>query len=232
MQRRHPGPIGVAAPFKSRPRAAANPSASDASSPKTMVKRATTPLAERPALCEGGIMRQAALVQGRWKLVERSLADESTDPVLLSNPELTREWVAAARERYSDDLELFAWLADKELESMLFDERLRTGLTEELYRRLRARPAYTSLIRCLRRANRSVRPAGGTDLSSPRVRRSSGCSLRGDQTFRRSERAEEVAGLSLIAEALGEFGPTGPDPAAAFRLPRQHAGDGSGDRVG
>jgi hypothetical protein len=101
-------------------------------------------------------MRQAAFVQGRWKLVEKTLGRDSTHAVLLSSPHQTREWAAEARTRLKAAgarKELFAWFDNERFAADFLDERARTGLTEKLHARLRSYPEYDGLMRFLRRAN-------------------------------------------------------------------------------
>jgi arylsulfatase A-like enzyme len=110
----------------------------------------------RTLLCEGGLMRQAAFVQGRWKLVEKNLGRDSKHALLLSSTHQTREWAEEARSRLLKGgarKSLFAWLDNETLTADFFEERIRTGLTEQLHARLRSDSEYHGLIRFLRRAN-------------------------------------------------------------------------------
>jgi len=111
---------------------------------------------DRVLLSEGGAMQQAALFEGRWKLVERRLGKDSTHAILISAPHQTLEW--ATRKR--DELRargvrsaLFRWMDEELLAHAFFVERYRSGLTEELHRRMRTSSEYERMIRFLRKAN-------------------------------------------------------------------------------
>lgn len=107
------------------------------------------------ALCEGGVMRQAALVAGGWKLVETRPGVDSDDELLLSHPRLSRALVAAAEEHMTREAPRSrpaAWREDGALVRDLFERLPASGLTEELALTLRSRAGYPRLMRVLRRA--------------------------------------------------------------------------------
>lgn len=110
----------------------------------------------RPLLSEGGAMQQAALFEGRWKLVEKRLGRDSTHSILISAPHQTLEWARKKRESMlasGSRSGLFRWMDDKLLSTTFFFERYRTGLTEELHQRMQSSPEYARMIRFLRKAN-------------------------------------------------------------------------------
>ena len=101
-------------------------------------------------------MQQAALFDGRWKLVEKTLGRDSSHAILISAPHQTREWARSQRDamrRQRVRELLFRWMEDEELSRAFFDEQRRSGLTEELHHRMRSSSEYEWMIRFLRRAN-------------------------------------------------------------------------------
>jgi len=111
---------------------------------------------DRVLLSEGGAMQQAALFEGRWKLVEKCLGKDSTHAILISAPHQTLEWAQRKRDELSARgvrRALFRWMDDEILAHTFFFERYRTGLTEELHRRMRTSSEYEHMIRFLRKAN-------------------------------------------------------------------------------
>lgn len=120
------------------------------------------------ALSESGPLRQASLVQGRWKIVETEASKDVQRQALFTHPILTREWLAKAelnlRERiaskkYAGDgrtpeereQRLFAWKKDPVLARAFLETRFETGLTEALLQDIVSSPACESLVQFLKR---------------------------------------------------------------------------------
>lgn len=121
------------------------------------------------ALSETGPMRQAALVRGRWKIVEIEPSKDAQRQAILSYPFLTSERVAELEQRVRERIakqkdavdgrtpeerekRLFAWKADEALARAFLVTRHETGLTESLFREMQASPAFDSLLQFLKRA--------------------------------------------------------------------------------